>query len=63
MMFLENMKRQNLFFYQMERKVFQCGQIGLNDFQKWETRETEKLKTSDMVMFHRKRKRVQMEDS
>ena len=48
---------------QMERKVFQCGQIGLNDFQKWETRETEKLKTSDMVMFHRKRKRVQMEDS
>ena len=48
---------------EMERQIFHCGQIGLNDFQKWETRETEKLKTSDMVLFHRKRKLAQMEDS
>ena len=44
-----------------ERLVFVSGQQALNDFQRWETRQTEKLTTSDMVVNHRKRKRVQME--
>ena len=44
-----------------ERRIFQCGQHGLNDFQRWQTRETEKLTSSDMVINHRKRKRAQME--
>ncbi|ESO90268.1 hypothetical protein LOTGIDRAFT_217974 [Lottia gigantea] len=44
-----------------ERHLFIAGQKGLIDFQRWETRETEKLVTSDMVKKHRKRKRAIME--
>ena len=44
-----------------ERKIFKCGQGGLSDFQRWETRATDKLTTSHMVVNHRKRKRTQME--
>ena len=44
-----------------ERAVFSAGQKGLNNFHKWETREVEKLATSDMVINHRKRKRIAME--
>ncbi|KAK3086510.1 hypothetical protein FSP39_019418 [Pinctada imbricata] len=40
-----------------ERILFKAGQCGLNDFQRWETRKTEKLTTSEMVRNHRKRKR------
>lgn len=45
-----------------ERRLFRAGQLGLSDFIRWETRQTEKLTTSDMVKNHRKRKRVIMED-
>lgn len=45
-----------------ERLLFQAGQLGLNDFMRWETRQTEKLTTSEMVKTHRKRKRAVMED-
>ena len=41
-----------------ERCLFKAGQCGLNDFQRWETRRTEKLTTSEMVKNHRKRKRA-----
>lgn len=40
-----------------EVKLFKAGQLGLHDFQQWETRQTEKLTTSIMVQNHRKRKR------
>ncbi|KAL4234647.1 DNA replication complex GINS protein PSF3 [Mactra antiquata] len=46
-----------------ERLLFKAGQLGLNDFIRWETRQTEKLTTSDMVKNHRKRKRAIMEDT
>jgi len=46
-----------------ERALFQAGQMGLKDFMRWETRQTEKLTTSDMVKHHRKRKRAVMEDT
>ncbi|XP_022345685.1 DNA replication complex GINS protein PSF3-like [Crassostrea virginica] len=46
-----------------ERILFKEGQKALNDFQSWETRKTEKLKTSEMVKNHRKRKRVVLEES
>ncbi|KAI8759334.1 DNA replication complex GINS protein PSF3 [Biomphalaria glabrata] len=42
---------------EQERLLFSAGQQGLHDFQKWETRESEKLSTSTMVANHRKRKR------
>ncbi|XP_060596559.1 DNA replication complex GINS protein PSF3-like [Ruditapes philippinarum] len=45
-----------------ERLLFKAGQLGLNDFMRWETRQTEKLTTSEMVKNHRKRKRAVMED-
>ncbi|XP_045192047.1 DNA replication complex GINS protein PSF3-like [Mercenaria mercenaria] len=45
-----------------ERLLFKAGQLGLNDFIRWETRQTEKLTTSEMVKNHRKRKRAVMED-
>lgn len=45
----------------MERNLFAAGQQGLSDFQRWETRETDKISISDMVDRHRKRKRVVME--
>nr|KAG5703443.1 hypothetical protein BaRGS_022492 [Batillaria attramentaria] len=32
-----------------EKKIFVAGQLGLHDFQRWETRQTEKLMTSAMV--------------
>ena len=44
---------------ELERHIFRCGQKGLHDFQRWETRQTEKLTTSSMVLNHRKRKRVE----
>ena len=40
-----------------ERKIFQAGQVGIHEFERWETRQTDKLLTSDMVLKHRKRKR------
>ena len=43
---------------ELEREMFRCGQKGLHDFQRWETRATEKLTTSTMVLNHRKRKRM-----
>ncbi|CAE1303362.1 GINS3 [Acanthosepion pharaonis] len=42
---------------EMEKALFKVGQKSLTDFQLWETRQVEKLKTSDMVRAHRKRKR------
>ncbi|XP_050398039.1 DNA replication complex GINS protein PSF3 [Patella vulgata] len=48
---------------EMEKHLFNAGQHGLIEFQKWETRETEKLVTSEMVKKHRKRKRIMMETS
>lgn len=44
---------------ELERDLFKCGQQGLHDFQRWETRQTEKLTTSVMVLNHRKRKRME----
>ncbi|XP_069113017.1 DNA replication complex GINS protein PSF3-like [Argopecten irradians] len=46
-----------------ERLLFKAGQQGLNDFYKWETRQIEKLTTSEMVRHHRKRKRGALEDA
>ena len=46
---------------ELEKKLFKYGQHGLNDFQRWETRKTEKLTTSTMVINHRKRKRAAMD--
>ncbi|XP_067651642.1 DNA replication complex GINS protein PSF3-like [Haliotis asinina] len=46
-----------------EKVLFCAGQKGLNDFLRWEKRETEKLVTSAMVQNHRKRKRAIMERS
>ena len=46
-----------------ERLLFKAGQLGLNDFMRWETRETEKLSTSEMVRNHRKRKRVALDET
>ncbi len=48
---------------EMERAIFMAGQTGLRQFMRWETRKTEKLTTSDMVVLHRKRKRAQMEET
>ncbi|XP_013379345.1 DNA replication complex GINS protein PSF3 [Lingula anatina] len=48
---------------EMERDLFKCGQQGLRDFQRWETRASEQLKTSEMVINHRKRKRAVMEET
>jgi hypothetical protein len=45
-----------------EKNVFVAGQLGLHDFDRWETRQTEKLQTSTMVLKHRKRKRAALED-
>lgn len=45
-----------------ERSLFKSGQKELNDFQRWETRQTEKLMTSKMVQNHRKRKRAALEE-
>jgi len=47
---------------EQEKLVFEQGQLGLADFQRWETRQTEKLTSSKMVQQHRKRKRQQMEN-
>ncbi|KAK7492252.1 hypothetical protein BaRGS_00016549 [Batillaria attramentaria] len=46
-----------------EKKIFVAGQLGLHDFQRWETRQTEKLMTSAMVQKHRKRKRAVLEET
>jgi GINS complex subunit 3 len=46
---------------EMERQLFKAGQEGLSEFQRWETRLSEKLVTSQMVAKHRKRKRAVME--
>ncbi|XP_076469881.1 DNA replication complex GINS protein PSF3-like [Babylonia areolata] len=45
-----------------EKKIFKAGQQGLHDFELWERRQTEKLKTSTMVLKHLKRKRAIVED-
>ncbi|NP_001171769.1 DNA replication complex GINS protein PSF3 [Saccoglossus kowalevskii] len=45
-----------------ERCVFKAGQKGLDDFQRWQTGQTTKINTSQMVANHRKRKRVVMEE-
>jgi hypothetical protein len=45
-----------------EREVFAAGQQGLNDFLKWETRQSERLVASEMVTNLKKRKRAQMEE-
>ena len=46
-----------------EKKLFVAGQLGLHDFERWETRQTEKLQTSSMVLKHRKRKRALTDDT
>lgn len=46
-----------------EREMFAAGQLGLADFLKWETRQSEQLVASSMVVNLRKRKRARMEDS
>lgn len=46
-----------------EKKLFVAGQLGLHDFERWETRQTEKLQTSSMVLKHRKRKRALVDDA
>jgi len=46
-----------------ERAIFVAGQRGLSDFLAWETRQSERLVSSDMVANLKKRKRIQMEDS
>lgn len=46
---------------EVERTLFKAGQSGLNEFQRWETRQTDKLTTSLMVQNHKKRKRIIME--
>lgn len=43
---------------EQERQIFAAGQLSFHDFQKWESRESEKLCTSVMVANHRKRKRI-----
>ncbi|GFR59745.1 DNA replication complex GINS protein PSF3 [Elysia marginata] len=43
---------------QSERKLFMAGQRGLLKFQSWESRESEKLSTSSVVLNQRKRKWV-----
>ncbi|GAB1598356.1 DNA replication complex GINS protein PSF3-like isoform X1 [Argonauta hians] len=40
-----------------ERFLFYTGLKSLNDFQSWQTRQTEKLTSSEMVRAYRKRKR------
>ncbi len=44
-----------------ERQVFEFGQKGLNDLVRWQTGETQRITTSDMVVNHRKRKRAAMD--
>ncbi|XP_077983235.1 DNA replication complex GINS protein PSF3-like [Glandiceps talaboti] len=44
-----------------ERSVFKAGQCGLNDFQRWQKRQTLKITMSEMVANHKKRKRQEME--
>ena len=41
-----------------ERRLFAAGQRGLLEFQSWESRESEKLSTSSVVLNQRKRKWV-----
>ncbi|XP_074646777.1 DNA replication complex GINS protein PSF3-like [Tubulanus polymorphus] len=48
---------------ELEKVIYKYGQLGLKDFKRWETRETEKLDTSHMVSRFRKRKRVNNENS
>ena len=44
-----------------ERTIFHRGQQGLNDFVRWQSGETQKITTSDMVINHKKRKRAAMD--
>ena len=46
-----------------ERIMFECGQKGLSDIIRWESRETEKITASQSLVNHRKRKRAQIQDS
>lgn len=45
-----------------ERFIFECGQKGLSDLVKWESREAEKITASVSILNQRKRKRTQMQD-
>lgn len=45
----------------MERCLFQIGQEGLLDFQRWKSRESERICTSDIVINHKKRKRAALD--
>jgi len=45
-----------------ERAIFAAGQQGLSEFLMWETRQSERLVSSNMVANLKKRKRIQMED-
>lgn len=47
----------------MERTLFKTGQSSLNDFHRWQSRETEKITTSSLVQTYRKRKRAAMEET
>lgn len=44
-----------------ERALFWLGQKSLHSQQQWETRQTDKILVSEMVISHRKRKRTEME--
>ncbi|ESN97202.1 hypothetical protein HELRODRAFT_185921 [Helobdella robusta] len=48
---------------QVERCLYRCGQKCTQEFLKWQSREIEKITSSDMVVNIRKRKRYQMENS
>ena len=61
--FNEDTTRHTEKFDETEKVLFKAGQVGLNDFQNWETRKTEKLTTSEMVRNHRKRKRALLDHS
>lgn len=45
----------------IERQVFSAGQKGVSDFLQWEGGGTAKLRCSDTVINHKKRKRSAIE--
>ncbi len=47
---------------EMELSLFHAGQLSLHSFLEWETREINKMKASEMVANHRKRKRAQLDE-
>ncbi|GCC26434.1 DNA replication complex GINS protein PSF3 isoform X7 [Chiloscyllium punctatum] len=46
---------------ELERELFQAGQRGLNEFQKWEKGQAEQITTSNLVQSYGKRKFADME--